>query len=71
MDMALAGGSAGNLVAGSAFPWRHQTCKTLQNALPAVDCQRRCRQEDRSTVAADSGSRLNEDQPRRSAAAMR
>ena len=53
------------LTAGSAFPSRCQTLKhttdqTLQNALPAVDCQQRGLQVDTSVVAADSGSRLNE-----------
>jgi hypothetical protein len=60
MDVALGGRSSGNLAAGIAFPWRHQTPKTLQNALPAVDCQRCCLQAAASSVAADSGSRLNE-----------
>ena len=63
-DVAPGGSSAGNLTAGSAFPWRCQTLKhatgqTLQNALPAVDCQRCCLQVDTSAVADDSGSSFN------------
>ena len=61
IDIALGRNSVGNRTAGSAFPWRHQTSKTPQNALPAVDCQRRCLQEDRTGVAVDFGSSFNRD----------
>jgi hypothetical protein len=49
-DVALGGDSVGNRTAGSAFPWRDQTSKTLQNALPAVDCQRRDLQVDKGRL---------------------
>ena len=44
-------------VAWAEVRWR----EVLPNALPAVACQQRPLQVDRSAVAVDSGSRLNED----------
>jgi hypothetical protein len=61
--------SAGDLAAGSAFTWRcptlkHPTGPTLQNALPAVDCQQRCLSTRSLAVADDSGSSFNRDPER-------